>query len=95
MPPAGDKGRGVIEPPVPESPVWLPSIAQGRSSPRAGSPGPGFTLPKTRHIPVPTGLKSNAELFSISTMPSMDHLDIVGHTRKKVKLVRCSSGLRG
>ncbi|GLC47993.1 hypothetical protein PLESTB_000047400 [Pleodorina starrii] len=79
--PTGDKGRGTLELPVPESPVWLPSIAQGRTSSRNGSPGGGFTLPKTRNIPVPTTLKSNAELFSIGTLPNMPQLDI--RTKKK------------
>ncbi|KXZ55711.1 DHC8 protein [Gonium pectorale] len=82
MPPSGEKNRGLFEPPVPESPVWLPSIAQGRGSSRGGSPGAGFTLPKTRNIPVPTTLKSNAELFTIGTLPNMANLDIGTRRRK-------------
>lgn len=80
---SGDKGRGTLELPVPESPVWLPSIAQGRTASRNGGPGGGFTLPKTRTIPVPTTLKSSLDLFSMSTLPNMARLDI-GVKKKRV-----------
>ncbi|EFJ49460.1 hypothetical protein VOLCADRAFT_117259, partial [Volvox carteri f. nagariensis] len=80
--PSGDKGRGTIELPVPESPVWLPSIAQGRTPSRNGSSAGGFTLPKTRTIPVPSTLKSTADLFSIGTLPNMPQLEIGTAKRK-------------
>jgi dynein heavy chain len=83
--PTSEQHKRPLDPPVPESPVWLPSIAQGKSPGRTGSPGTGFTLPKTRQIPMPTQLKSNAELFSIGTLPSMEHLEF-GTKRKKVRV---------
>ncbi|KAG2501733.1 hypothetical protein HYH03_000233 [Edaphochlamys debaryana] len=82
MPTQGERSRPSLEPPVPESPVWLPSIAQGKPNSRGGSPGAGFTLPRARQIPVPSALKSNAELFSINTMPSMEQLDITARKKK-------------
>jgi hypothetical protein len=75
-------GRSGREPPAPESPVWLPSIAQGRATGRLGSPGTGgFTLPRARAQPAT--LKSSAELFSMNTLPSLEHLEF-GAQKKKV-----------
>ncbi|KAG2451278.1 hypothetical protein HYH02_003884 [Chlamydomonas schloesseri] len=88
--PTSEQHKRPLDPPVPESPVWLPSIAQGKSPGRAGSPGAGFTLPKTRQIPMPTQLKSNAELFSIGTLPSMEHLEF-GTKRKKSAIPKLPS----
>lgn len=77
MPTGTDQSRAQqLGLPIPESPVWLPSLSQigGRNgSPKAG--GQAFALPKTRTIPVPTGLKGTQDLFSTRTLPTMDQLE--------------------
>lgn len=78
MPTGTDQSRGhpQLGLPVPESPVWLPSLSQPGAkagSPKAGAQG--FALPKTRTIPMPTGLKGSHDLFSASTLPNLDQLN--------------------
>lgn len=83
--PSGTEGKaGRIEPPPPEPPVWFPSLAQGRGL--MGSPGRGTatgTMPKTRNMPIANTLRSGNDLFSISTLPQLDALELPGMARKK------------
>jgi hypothetical protein len=80
--------RARLDPPPAESPVWLPSLAQTRG---AGGHSPSKTLPKTKNLPMANTLKQHggdpASLFSMSTLPHLDALELPGMRKKKVRAV--------
>jgi hypothetical protein len=80
--------------------VWLPSLAQPRG---VGSPtkthGPASLL-KAKNMPAANTLKKHggnaASLFTMSTLPQLDTLELPGMTRrKKVRRGACTPCMHG
>jgi hypothetical protein len=82
-------GRG-IEPPVPESQVWLPSLA----APRGGAPlhgtasahsTLGHLLPKTRHLPAARAIHGSdpSALYTLASFPTVESLGLTGIKQNK------------
>lgn len=66
--PAGKDVKGRVAPPVPESPLWLPSLAQPKTGTGQLSSG-NSTLPKKRDLPLAGTLKKDpAELYKLSSL---------------------------
>jgi hypothetical protein len=62
----GANGQERANPPAPESPVWLPSLAHPRP---AGQLSPGSSLPRTRDVLLAGTLKSSpADLYRVENL---------------------------
>ena len=86
------------DPPPPESPVWLPSLAQPRSAgaqaqaQQARSPGAAYTVPRAKNLASSSTHRNNdpAGLYSVNTLPQLDALQLPTLRRKKVKRIKHS-----
>ena len=86
--------EGGNAPPPPESPLWLPSLAARGASPGQhgrthGHSHVGYTLPKARHLPA-GGSKDASGLFSMSTLPTLESLELPGARRDRPKVLKGS-----
>eukprot|EP00201_Polytomella_parva_P020499 CAMPEP_0175042260 /NCGR_PEP_ID=MMETSP0052_2-20121109/2450_1 /TAXON_ID=51329 ORGANISM="Polytomella parva, Strain SAG 63-3" /NCGR_SAMPLE_ID=MMETSP0052_2 /ASSEMBLY_ACC=CAM_ASM_000194 /LENGTH=3805 /DNA_ID=CAMNT_0016305023 /DNA_START=33 /DNA_END=11446 /DNA_ORIENTATION=+ len=73
MPPQEIPSWGRQNMPQPENPLWLPSIGNNGNKSQSKST---FTIPKTRDLAKPQPLRSSNELFSSTTLPLMEQLDL-------------------
>lgn len=67
----GDSPVSKVQLPVPDSNVWLPSLAAPKFSPTITMPAkePPSSLPRARHLQAGTLQRSPRDLFSIETLP--------------------------
>eukprot|EP00882_Tetradesmus_deserticola_P022115 GHRQ01024001.1.p1 GENE.GHRQ01024001.1~~GHRQ01024001.1.p1 ORF type:complete len:423 (+),score=129.38 GHRQ01024001.1:383-1651(+) len=62
----GANAQERTNPPAPESPIWLPSLASART---AGQLSPGSSLPRARDVPLAGTLKSSpADLYRVDNL---------------------------